>query len=215
MSPRDRRALILGAVVLGLGWLLLRGIPAGFSAVRGVEESVDRSGQELFQARRRVAEMPTLRDSVDAAVSVGDALPHVLLVGGDASTASLDLVRRIRAALAGPPTGGVRFDDGQRTQRSGPLSLAEVTVRLETDFQGLLEVTEALESDSALALETVDAAALSPHAPAAAERPEALAVELVVSGWFRHHAASTRAPPDSAGGRADEEEQQKQQEVDT
>jgi hypothetical protein len=187
---RDVRALTVGGVVVAVAWLGLRGVPGGSAAWRQSEARLAQQAELVARARDRVQNLDALGDSIRAMSAVADALPRLLLLGGDAGTASVDLMGRIRELTSAAPVRLTGFEPNSAGARSGPLTSAAVTVLLESDLQGLVTVLDRIDVDSVLAVEALDVNAVDPQADSG--RYERLTAAIRVSGWFRP--ASDGAP---------------------
>ena len=94
MSGRDRRALFAGGIVILFAWLGLRTVPQSFADLRRREADVMQRAELLMRAQQRVANLSMLSDTVEGLTIIAEALPRLLLRGGDASTAIVDLIIR-------------------------------------------------------------------------------------------------------------------------
>lgn len=186
MTARDRRAVMLGCLIIALVWLVFRGAPRLRSSVLETEERIAQQALLIERARDRLSRLGELDDSIRVIEQRAEALPRALLVGSDTETASVDLMRRARAIMADQIASLQEFRRTPSSPGSGELELARLDVVMETDLRDLTELLRDIESDEALGLESVNVQTLNPHAdPEVAER---LQVTVGVSGWFRAEA---------------------------
>lgn len=66
LSTRDRRALLIGSIVLGGSFALTRGIPAWLTLLAESADSASRETRALADARALIVAAPALRDSLTA-----------------------------------------------------------------------------------------------------------------------------------------------------
>lgn len=187
MTDRDRRALVVGGVVVAAAWLALRGLPTVVTFVIRTEAQVEQHRLLINRARARLARLDQFADSIQKLEVAADALPSTLLVGGDPQTAQVDLMQRMRALLATQPVQVEEFRAGPGASQNSELALAHLTARVETDFRTLIRVLVGIEDDAALGLESVEVEAADPHA--GPDQPEELRATLGISGWFHPEAA--------------------------
>lgn len=183
MTSRDRRAVLLGTTVVAVAWIGMRGVPGGLGWLETTRSTALQRAELVERGRARVRDVDTLADSLESFARIAESLPEVLLAGGDEEAAIVDLMGRVRRLVGGPRVRITAFDRLTETKEQSPLVLVNVTVMLKTDFQGLLSVITRIESDRALAIETVDVKAPAAHADR--EQPEILEADVVVSGWYR------------------------------
>lgn len=181
MSPRDRKALLVGGSVVALSWLSLRAAPAAVLEIRRAEAELAQRADLVVRARERVDALGPLADSIAALESVAEALPKLLLAGGDLETASVDLMRRV-GEIVERHARFESFDERAAGIRSGPLQMLTLRVRVETDLTGLVGFLEDVAGDSALSVEALQVSIRDPHAPA--QRIERLTAMLRIGGWY-------------------------------
>lgn len=190
---RDARAVLTGLGVVLTAWLVLRGLPQAVASMRTREVALEQRADLLTRSRMRVARVADLDDSIRALNEVAATLPAVLLVGRESETAAVDLMRRMREVLGERPALLSGFERRSDSTASGPLVLTAVDATFETDFRELTEIVRLIESDPAIGIEAIEAAAVDPHA--APDLPERLSVRLGVSGWYRPDSASVPTYP--------------------
>jgi len=183
MTARDRRALGLGAVLVLTAWGGIKGIPGLVLAVRHTEESISQRAELAARASRKLSNLSSLGDSLRVLERAVVSVPSFLLVGEDAETAAVDLMRRVRTEIPTPEAALTSFGAHSMGERSGDLTLAMLSVTVESDFRGLVELVGHLEADSALAVESIDISA-GPTPDSIRDR-ELLSATMTVSGWYR------------------------------
>ena len=189
MNARDRRALLLGGCVVLAAWTGLRAAPRGLRFVSEREATVAQKGDLVARSREQVGRLSEMGDSIEALTRIVGTLDGWLLVGGNQETAAVDLMRRVRGALAARSVSFLAFERRREDLQAGPLSLAGVTVRIETDFRQLLELLDGLESDTTLAVERLEIIASEADSSAEMER---LVAEVAVSGWYQRDGVEGR-----------------------
>jgi len=183
VSPRDRRALLLGGAAIGLALVALRLVPWSVVLIRGRVAALEARAELLERMRADIHSAQELEDS-GAVVRRGMvALAPALLVGGTASAASADLGARLAAAAARNRIRVSRTEPVFDSAGSGALRGVGVRVALESDTRGLLQFLDALSRESSvLVLDNLRAEVADPQVPAG--QPELLRTELTVRGWY-------------------------------
>lgn len=183
MTARDRRALVMGAVVISAAVVGLRVAPwAVRSAVTARAELRERAAL-LARAREEIADAPLLRDSAAVLTRALVGLAPQLLAGGTAAEAGADLSARVNLAASRAPGKLERVDGLADSVAAGRLGRARVRAALETDVRGLVAFLRAIEAgDPVLAVE--DLRVVAPDPGSADRVPEVLKVEVTVTGWY-------------------------------
>jgi Type II secretion system (T2SS), protein M subtype b len=183
MRPRDRRALVLGVVLIGSAWLALRGIPRLAAAWQGQTDRLAAEERLLRETRDAIASLPHMEDSARNLTARVASLAPRILSGASAPVALSDLSGRF-GTLAGLTHGCMtRFEALPDSVAAGPLRKVTATVGIETDFKGIAELLERLARDTLVTVvERVQLTPSDPQAPPAT--PERLDVELRVSAWY-------------------------------
>jgi len=183
MTPRDRRALVLGGVSVAVAVFALRVLPWTVRSVFAAEAGWRERAALLARARADLADAATLRDS---AAQLGQALIGLaprILSGNSAAEAVADLSGRVNLAASGHQAKLERVDPVPDTLTRGRLRRATVRAAFECDVRGLVGVLEAIEFGKvALAVRELRVAALDAGSPE--KSPELLRVELTVAGWY-------------------------------
>jgi len=183
MTARDRRALILGGVVIAAAVLSLRAVPWGVRRAAGSYVELRERAGLLARTREEMAALPMLRDSAATLSQALVALAPQLLSGSTATEAGSDLSGRMNLAAARAPARVERLDPMPDSTGNGRLGRVRVRAALETDVRGLVALIRAIDAgDEVLRLEELHVEAPD---PAAVNRgPEILKVEVTVSGWY-------------------------------
>jgi hypothetical protein len=183
MTPRDRRALIVGALVVGTAVLALRVVPTGIRhglAARG--ELRDRA-VVLGRTRAEMSLLPMLRDSAAVLSQALVALASQVLSGSTAAEATADLSGRLNFAAARAPARVERLIPLPDSSSAGRLRRVRVQATLETDVRGLIALLRSIDTgEEVLKLDLLRVEAPEPATPV--RGPEILKVELTVSGWY-------------------------------
>lgn len=187
LSVRDRRALGVGMLVIMSALLVTRGVPWYREWHGAAMTSAHELVSEAARAERAVMNGPAIADTMQARSERFLRVAPLLLDGASAATAAATLASLVSgaAAAADARIGSVQVRAPVATDSSGTASRAfeRVTVRatLTADVRGLAQLLLALESGQTLL--SIDELSVTQPDPAAdGTRPEALQVELVVSG---------------------------------
>lgn len=183
MTPRDRRALVLGLGVVLSAVVLLRLLPALTRQVielRGRAVLAERLVQETEAA---IASLPALEDSALGLTRSVVALAPRLLAGPAEPAALSDLSGQLATIAARHHARVLRVAPVPDSVAAGRLRRLTAAVTLETDFRGLAACLAALARGEATLV--VEAASVSAADPLALEgTPELLTVELRIRGWY-------------------------------
>ncbi len=183
MSPRDRRALLLGTMLTVTAFLALRGGPWVW---RRIHESVERLRSRAERVDRTQADIRSVKELEDsAAVLRGKfiALAPKLLTGGTSSEALADLAGRLVVIAERHRVRLERTDPVTDSVRGGQLSRVTVRGAIEGDTRGTFGFLSGLAAEPAvLTLDQVRMVAPEPGALATA--PEVLRTELTIYGWY-------------------------------
>ncbi|MGH7644015.1 MAG: type II secretion system protein GspM [Gemmatimonadales bacterium] len=182
MTPRDRKALLLGgAVVLG-AVLLLRVIPWGVRSVLALRARTLERVETLARARDALATAPALRDSLTHALGAVVALAPRLVDGRTAAEASASLSALVSMAARRHQVRLVRLDPVPDSA-AGAFRRVAVHAELEGDVRGLTRFLRAVETgDPLLTLPML--AVLAPDPLGRSPGPEMLRAEVDVTGFF-------------------------------
>ena len=183
MTSRDRRALVIGAVVVGAAVLGLRAAPWAVSRTLAARGELRQRVALLARAREELAAAPLLRDSTAVLTRALVALAPQLLSGGSAADANADLAGRVNLAVTRAPAKLERIDVLADSAGAARLARVRVHAALETDMRGLVAFLRTLEGqDAAVVVQELRVVARD---PGSADRvPEVLKVEVTVAGWY-------------------------------
>ncbi len=183
MTPRDRRALFMGGIAIGLAVLGLRVLPAAVRRVTEVGAVLRERATLLARTRDEMASLPTLRDSAAVLSQSLIALAPQVLSGSTSAEAGADLSARMNLAASRAPARIERIDPLPDSSGDGRLGRVRVHAALETDVRGLVALLRAVDAgDEVLKLDELRVQAPD---PGTVERgPEILKVEITVSGWY-------------------------------
>jgi hypothetical protein len=193
MSDRDRRTLLLGALVVGALVAGVRGVPA----VRGWQESARAASAEMQDAVARaegaLAHLAPALDSLEARRERFIALAPGVVDGDTRAAAGAALASRLSGAAAG---AGVRMGAVQvRPDTVSTGTFTRIVARADAtgDLPALARLLADLERGPEL-LAIREISINQPEAGGPADRPEALRMELAVEAL-----ALVRAPAPAAG----------------
>lgn len=183
MSPRERRALRLGAVAILVSFTALRILPWVYHAARDRTEEFRSRAELLARARVTVESAGVLQDSSVAVKARLLALAPRILAGAQQAEALGDLSGRLNALASAHHVRLTRTDPLSDSTRAGELRRVSVRVVLESDSRGTLGFLGALARGPAvLVLKELRVTAPNPTSPAAV--PEVLETEATVVGWY-------------------------------
>lgn len=197
MTPRDRRALLLGGVVLVVALLFGRLMPMTVRRWRAAEmELADRTAL-LERERADLHGIGSLEDSAKVIEVRFVGLAPALLAGATDAEGIADLEGRINLAASRHRTRVVRLDPAPDSGVVARLHQIRVTLQVESDWAGVVEFLRALDDDpAALTVQSLSVSAADPTSSSA--RAEILRADLDLSGWYLHSAGSAAAQPSVA-----------------
>ena len=183
MTPRDRRALVVGGLVALGAVLTLRVLPATLRRANEARAMLRERATLLARTRDEMASLPRLRDSAAVLSQALIALAPQLLSGSTDAEAGADLSGRMNLIGSRAPAKVERLDPVKDSFGNGRLGRVRVRAALETDVRGLVAILKAIESGAEVL--HVDELQVEAPQPAGTERgPEILKVEVTVSGWY-------------------------------
>ncbi len=183
MTPRDRRALMIGGFIVTGAVLALRVLPWGVRLATGAHAELRDRADLLASTRQELASLPQLRDSAAVLTRALVALAPQVLSGSTPAEAGADLSGRMSLAASRAPARVDRLDPLPDSSGVGRLGRARVHAVFETDVRGLIAFLRAIDAgDEVLTLDELHVAAPEPGAPD--RGPEVLKVEVTVSGWY-------------------------------
>jgi type II secretory pathway component PulM len=183
VTPRDRRALLVGGIAIAGAVLGLRVLPWAVRRVTEAHAVLRERATLLARTREEMASLPTLRDSAAVLSQALVALAPQVLSGSSSAEAGADLSGRMNLAASRAPAKVERLDPLPDSSGDGRLGRVRVHAALETDVRGLIALIRAIDGgDEVLKLDELHVQAPDPGA--AQRGPETLKVEITVSGWY-------------------------------
>ncbi len=181
ITVRDRRTLVLGAVLIAALAAVARGIPAVRRWNDARQADAGTVVEQLALARRATRLLPALRDSLRCRNERLADLDSSLIVGSSAAvaTASLASVLEDIADDAQVKIGALQM----RTDTTTRPGLTRVAIRITgvADVAGLAAFMRAVEGgERLLAVRELAITQSEPGAPAS--KPEALRIDMLIEG---------------------------------
>lgn len=189
MTARDRRALRLGGIAVGVAIVTLRLVPWGVRATLAAQR--DLTGREELLARTRadLLDEQALSDSVARVSRAVVGLAPRLLSGGTAAEAGADLSGRVNLASTRHRVKLDRADLLADSSAAGRLGRVAVRATLESDVRGLADFLKALAADPAVLVP--DDLHVTANDPGSGDgQAEVLRVEVTVTGWYLKNRAT-------------------------
>jgi type II secretory pathway component PulM len=183
MIARDRRALIVGGLIVVAAVFVLRLVPSVLRTALAAHGTLRERAALLARTRNEMASLPRLRDSAAVLSQALVALAPQVLSGSSAAEAGADLSGRMNLAASRAPAKLERVDALPDSNENGRLGRVRVHAALETDVRGLVALLRSIDAgDEVLRLEELRVEAPDPGM--VARGPEILKVEVTVSGWY-------------------------------
>ncbi len=183
MNARDRRAIVVGAAVVGLAIMVLKAGPWGWRRVVEVEAELRGRAEMLEGMRADVRASALLDDSAKVVRRRLAALAPKLLTGRTAAEAAADLGARLAVFAESHRVRVSRTESVPDSTDGGALVRVAVRAVLESDTRGLFRFLESVGRDPVvLVVEEVRIAVADPYV--GRDRPELLHTELVVRAWY-------------------------------
>jgi len=183
VTQRDRRALIVGSIVVIAAVFVFRALPWTVRSALAAETGLRERAALLARARADLADAGVLRDSAAELSRALVALAPRILSGSSAAEAIADLSGRVNLAASTHQAKLERVDPLPDSGLAGRLHRVALRAAFECDVRGLVGVLQALEFGKApLAVRELRVTAVDAGSPD--KTPEVLRVELTVTGWF-------------------------------
>lgn len=183
MTSRDRRALLVGGMVVMSAVLGLRVIPWGVRHASTAHAVLRERATLLARTLEEMGSLPRLRDSASVLSLALVALAPQVLSGSTAAEAGADLSGRMNIAASRAPAKVARIDPLPDSSGDGRLGRVRVHAALETDVRGLVALLKAIDAgDEVLRLDELHVEA--PEPGVVNRGPEILKVDVTVSGWY-------------------------------
>src|SRR5213076_1691236 len=163
MTSRDRRALVIGGLVIASAVVVLRVLPWTVRRMSVAHALLHERATLLARTREEMASLPMLRDSAAVLSQALVALAPQVLSGSTAVEASADLAGRINLAASRAPARVERVDPLSDSTATGRLGRVRVHAALETDVRGLIALIRAVDAgDEVLKLDELHVEAPDP-----------------------------------------------------
>lgn len=190
MTPRDRRALVAGGIIVGAAILGLRVLPLGIRRVSASHAVLRERSALLARTRAEMSALPALRDSAAVLSRALLALAPQVLSGATSAEAGADLSGRMNLAASRAPAKLERIDLLPDSSADGRLGRVRLHAALETDIRGLVALIRAIETGEEVLM--LDELHVEGREPGVAPRgPELLVVEITVGGWYIRRRSQT------------------------
>lgn len=183
MSRGDRKAILIGAMILVGSWLLFRVVPRLHSQWERTKERVEGQRQLLADTQLSLESLPRMEDSTRTLTAKVSSLAPRLLAGSTGSLAASDLSTRLSTLASLSHGRTLRVESRPDSASAGPLRRVTTLMAVETDFRGLTELLDRLSRDALVTV--VERLQVTPADPLAAPTVvERLSVELRISAWY-------------------------------
>ena len=181
MTPRDRRALALGAAVVAAA-LTLRLAPLALARLQGARERLEGRVELLAHMRADLRDATRLQDSAEVVRRRIARLAGQLLSPRTEVEAAASLGALVSLAAERHHVRLGRAEAVPDSANAGPARRVSLHAALESDTAGLLGLLGALaDSPAVLTISALSVVADPPSAPGA---PELLHTEITVRGWY-------------------------------
>lgn len=190
LSASDRRAVVLGGVLLLGAWLATRAVPDGLRAHASERARTEAAVHELAQARVLLAAEPVLRESLGVRAARLVAWAPRLVAGTTRTEAAAELAGLVSGLAAGHRVRLTRLDPLPDTT-AGMFVRVGVHAEAAGDARGIAEWLAALESGRQL-IEVRELEISAAEPAASVGQAETLRAQLVVTGWSAPPTAGRR-----------------------
>jgi hypothetical protein len=192
ITPRDRRAVLIGAGVIGSLGLLARGVPAWRTWVSDARAGVAEQQRAVSDADGLVAHAREVRDTLAARNARYVALAPALVAGRTPAEASATLASIVSTAAsgAGVKLGTVQLRPVGDTGARRTFVRVGVHADMIGDVAGLTTLLASLERGP-VRLRVREITVTQPDAAAPGDRVEALRIELTIEGLALVHRGGT------------------------
>jgi hypothetical protein len=182
MTPRDRRALLVGAATIAVAVVALRLAPLAGKQVRSAREDLEAHAELLARMQTDVRDAARLQDSAEVVRRRMAGLAGQVLSPGNEAEAAASLGALVSMAAERQRVRVSRTEAVADSARAGLARRVSLRATLESDTAGLLGLLGALARGPAvLTVADLRVAADAPPAPAASEL---LHTEITVRGWY-------------------------------
>jgi hypothetical protein len=183
MTPRDRRALLIGGVLSALLLISLRAGPWGWKTLVQQRTELLARAELLARMQLDLQSEATLEDSGESVRRRLAELAPALLAAKTGSDAAADLSARVTASAERHGVRTTRKDPVVDSAARAGLGQVGLRVSLESDTKGLLGFLNDLRREpSVLVIDDLEITSDDPFV--SPDRPELLRSELTVRGWY-------------------------------
>jgi hypothetical protein len=183
MTPRDRRALVIGGAVVAAALLALRAVPWGVRELESRRDALAAKRGLLVRVTSDLRDAEWLADSAPQVERQVVALAPRVLSGAREAEAVADLVGQVSRVASEHKLKLVRTVPVPDRERAGPLRRAALRASLEGDTRGTLGMLAALAAGTpVLTVREIRITASDPRSPPPG--PEVLQSDLVVRAWY-------------------------------
>lgn len=183
MTARDRRALILGGLVVASAAVALRVLPWSVKHATSAYTALREHAALLARTRDELASLPKLRDSAAVLTQALLAIAPQVLSGSTSAEAGADLSGRINLVATRAPAKVNQLDPLPDSIGTGRLGQVRLHAALETDVRGLIALLRSIDAGDAV-LELEELRVEAPDPAGSVRGPEVLKVDLTVVGWY-------------------------------
>lgn len=189
MTPRDRRALVLGAAVILGAVIVLRVLPPVWQKVAAAQDRLVALRLYVERGRADLRAFKALEDSTTQLVESVRSLAPWLVAGRSSSEAAAALAGHLSRVAVTQRTRLERSDLVADSARAGYLHRVTLDATLEGDVRGLTGTLGALAS-LAPVTEVTRLWVTAPDPGQTTAGPELLRIELRIRGWYLSREAS-------------------------
>ena len=183
MTPRDRRALRLGAGLAILSVIALRLVPWSVREVRTMSESLSGKREMLARARLELAELPSLEASAPRLRAQLVAVAPQVLSTTSPTAAAAALAGSLTHLAAEHRLWLKEVTPQEEVTTVGMLHRASVVASLEGDARGLAGLLAAMVTSPEL-LSPSRLRVIAAEGDPGARGMEKLTIQLEVRGWY-------------------------------
>lgn len=183
MTPRDRRAVQMGAVVAIVAAVAFRGIPWAIRAATARWAELEAQAALLARMESEVAGAARLEDSAAVIKSALARLPAKLLSGRTETEAATDLAGLLSRESTVRQIRLDRTDVVADSTRAGWLRRITLSAMLEGDTRGIIGLLAGLTTGSPVVV-VQQARVFGAGSDLEPKGPEALRLELTLQGWY-------------------------------
>lgn len=183
MKSRDRRALVVGAVIIALALGAFRVLPWAMRKGTAAHDELALESASLARMQRDIADAPAIEaTAVTLRGQLAELSPRIV-DGGTPAESAATLTAHVAHLATEHDVRIERSDLLPDSTRVGRLSKVALQLAFEGDTRGVALFVRGLEVGT-LALIVTDLRISALDAVSAPTAPEVLRAELIVRGWF-------------------------------